>query len=439
MANYLRKKAKLDGLVTEQIEAARADPELEGRGDVLAMLVLARDESGTGLTDAELLAELNTLLVAGHETTAAAIAWGAELLAHHPDVAAEAATGDADYVEALAKEVLRIRSPLPLGGARQMVAEFTIGPHTIPAGVPILVDSWGVHRDPEVYADPEAFRPTRFLDSPPESYAFLAFGGGDIGAWGPPLAARDKGCADADRRPLRAAPGPPRTGRPRAACDRAGARGWWSGHRQPSPQPVAHELARGVAGKPVDPHHRLWHLIARQPLAAEGQQLVVGHRPPLHDVGGHRLTPLGSGSPATAGVGDVGVGGPAPPPPHGGHVLASGDDESLIRPSTVNAPVAVKDAHVAGVQPAVAGAPPRATIGPRTRIWPPATRWPARRPEPAARGAPTGAGHRDLRAGLGHAVGRRARTDPRARAPSPAGHPAQTLPPGRTPSGRAPR
>ena len=124
------------------------------------------------------MAELNTLLVAGHETTAAAIAWGAELLAHHPDVAAEAATGDAGYVDALAKEVLRIRSPLPLGGTRCLAGEFIIGPHTIPAGVPILVDSWGVHHDPELYPDPAAFRPTRFLEAPPDSYAFLAFGGG---------------------------------------------------------------------------------------------------------------------------------------------------------------------------------------------------------------------------------------------------------------------
>ena len=179
MAAYLRKKAVLDQLVTEQIAAARADPELEGRRDILAMLVLARDESGHGLTDAELVAELNTLLVAGHETAAAAIAWGAELLAHHPDVAAEAVAGDADYVDALAKEVLRIRSPLPLGGARRMVEGSRCGPAHPSRRGPVLVDLlWGVHNDPALYPDPAAFRPTRFLDSPPDSYAFLAFGGG---------------------------------------------------------------------------------------------------------------------------------------------------------------------------------------------------------------------------------------------------------------------
>ena len=121
MANYMRKKAKLDAIVTAEVTAARADPGLAERDDILALLVQARDDSGAGLTDAELLAELNTLLVAGHETTATAIAWGADLLAHHPDVAAEhARAGGEAYVDALVKEVLRSRPPLPMAAARQM-------------------------------------------------------------------------------------------------------------------------------------------------------------------------------------------------------------------------------------------------------------------------------------------------------------------------------
>ena len=83
---YWRKRDQLDGMLDEQIAATRADPQLEERTDILSMMVRARDEDGAALTDTDLRHELNTLISAGHETTATAIAWGAELLAHNPDV-----------------------------------------------------------------------------------------------------------------------------------------------------------------------------------------------------------------------------------------------------------------------------------------------------------------------------------------------------------------
>jgi cytochrome P450 len=173
-----RLKDELDALLFEHIAATRADTLLPEREDILAMMVSVRDEDGGGLTDEQLRDELITLITAGHETTATAIAWGVELLVHSPAVMRKARKGDDAYLEALAKEILRIRSPVPIGGARHMLEPFAIGEWMIPPNVVILVDAHGVHHDPETYPEPHVFRPERFLEEPPDSYSFLPFGGG---------------------------------------------------------------------------------------------------------------------------------------------------------------------------------------------------------------------------------------------------------------------
>jgi cytochrome P450 family 135 len=173
-----RRKDELDALLFAHIASTRCDPRLSEREDILAMLVLARDEEGAGLSDEELRDELITLITAGHETTATAIAWGAELLAHNPAVQQAAREGDDAYMDALVKEVLRIRSPIPVGGARHVLEPFAIGPWTIPPDVTVLVDAYGVHHDPDSYPRPDEFRPQRFLEAPADGYAFLPFGGG---------------------------------------------------------------------------------------------------------------------------------------------------------------------------------------------------------------------------------------------------------------------
>jgi cytochrome P450 len=173
-----RLKDELDALLFEHITATRADPLLGEREDILAMMVGARDEAGDGLSDEQLRDELITLIAAGHETTATATAWGAELLVHNPAVMARAREGDDAYLEALVKEILRIRSPIPITSARHMLEPFTIGPWTIPPEVTVLVDAYGVHHDPRVYPEPHAFRPERFLGDAPDGYSFLPFGGG---------------------------------------------------------------------------------------------------------------------------------------------------------------------------------------------------------------------------------------------------------------------
>jgi cytochrome P450 len=179
---WWRHHDRLLALLDEQIASTRSDPRLSDREDILAMLINVRDEEGRALTDDDLRNDLLTLIAAGHETTAAAIAWGAALLAQDAAVreraSAAAREGDDAYLNALVKEVLRIRPPTPVAAGRVLEEPFPIGPHLVPAGTPILIDAWGVHHDPALHPDPETFWPERFLDEAPEPYTWLPFGGG---------------------------------------------------------------------------------------------------------------------------------------------------------------------------------------------------------------------------------------------------------------------
>jgi cytochrome P450 len=179
---WWRHRDRLFAMFEEQIAATRSDPRLAEREDILAMLVQARDEQGGALSDAALSDDLITLIGAGHETTAAAIAWGAVLLAHDPVVRARAEVaareGDDAYLVALVREVLRLRSPIPVAAGRRLREPFEIGPHVVPAGTMILIDAWGIHHDPAIHSDPDVFRPERFLGASPEAYTWLPFGGG---------------------------------------------------------------------------------------------------------------------------------------------------------------------------------------------------------------------------------------------------------------------
>lgn len=182
---WWRIRDRLIELLDAHIAATRSDPRLAEREDVLAMLVQARDEDGGALSTEDLHDDLITLIGAGHETTAAAIAWAAVLLAHDPAAlrraVAAARSGDdgGGYLGAVVKEVLRIRPPLPVAAGRRLAYPLAIGSHRVPAGTPVLIDAWGVHHDPERYPEPERFRPERFLDGGgPAPYSWLPFGGG---------------------------------------------------------------------------------------------------------------------------------------------------------------------------------------------------------------------------------------------------------------------
>ena len=168
--------------IDEEIVLRRADPGLEDRDDILSMLLQARDPEGAPMSDQELRDELMTLLVAGHETTATSLAWTLERVVRHPEVLArleeEATTGgDGAYADAVAHEALRLRPVLPLV-VRKLTEPLEIAGYELPAGATVAPCIYLVHRRPDVYPDPHAFRPERFLDEPPGTYTWIPFGGG---------------------------------------------------------------------------------------------------------------------------------------------------------------------------------------------------------------------------------------------------------------------
>jgi cytochrome P450 len=147
------------------------------------MLLEARHEDGTPMSAQELRDELMTALVAGHETTASELGWAFERLARAPRVLArlgEELDGDEgeEYLTATIHEVLRRKPVLPNAEPRLTKQPVTIGGFRYPAGVALLACAYLVHHDPEIYPEPYAFRPERFLDSSPGTYTWIPFGGG---------------------------------------------------------------------------------------------------------------------------------------------------------------------------------------------------------------------------------------------------------------------
>ena len=173
--------ARVDELVLAEIARHRADDDLEARDDVLSLLLQARHEDGSGMSDAELRDELMTLLVAGHETTATSLAWALERLTRNPEAlertVAEAEDGGGPYTDAVIQETLRLRPVIPVV-ARHVKQPFELGDHLIPVGATITPSILLMHRRPDVYPDPSAFRPERFLERPPGTYTWIPFGGG---------------------------------------------------------------------------------------------------------------------------------------------------------------------------------------------------------------------------------------------------------------------
>jgi cytochrome P450 len=170
-------RAAVDVLVYEEIARRRGDPALADRDDVLSLLLQARDEDGEPMTDREVRDELMTLLVAGHETTATALAWALEQLARHPEALDRLASGDDAYADAVVQETLRLR-PVIVLVVRRLKAPFELGDRVLPAGVGVAPCIYLMHRRPDLYPDPESFRPERFLDNPPGTYTWIPFGGG---------------------------------------------------------------------------------------------------------------------------------------------------------------------------------------------------------------------------------------------------------------------
>ncbi len=169
------------GLIDER--RAQADTDSGERDDVLTMLLQARHDDDSPMSDQEIRDELMTALVAGHETTASQLAWAFERLSREPAIVARlqseiAGGGNDEYLSATIHEILRLRPVLPNAEPRLTKREVKIGGYEYPRGVALLASAYLVHHDSEIYPDPHVFRPERFVGTNPGTYTWIPFGGG---------------------------------------------------------------------------------------------------------------------------------------------------------------------------------------------------------------------------------------------------------------------
>jgi cytochrome P450 family 135 len=159
----------------------RLRPDLEERDDILSMLMTAEFEDGTAMDDKELRDQLMTLLLAGHETTATALAWTFDLLLRHPTELGRLhdslERGEEAYLKATIAESLRLRPVIPLAG-RRLAEPIVTDSLDLPVGTDVSAAIWLTHTRADLYPEPYAFRPERFLDAAPETYAWIPYGGG---------------------------------------------------------------------------------------------------------------------------------------------------------------------------------------------------------------------------------------------------------------------
>jgi cytochrome P450 len=181
LKGFLDLRNRIDELIFGLVDERRAAH--EGRDDVLSILLDARHEDGSPMSDQEVRDELMTLLVAGHETTATSLAWAFERLVRAPEalrtLVAEIDSEDGDaYLIATVQETLRSRPVLPNTQPRFAVKPIEVGGWHYGPGVVLVANGYLLHHDPDIYPDPYTFRPERFVDSPPGTYTWIPFGGG---------------------------------------------------------------------------------------------------------------------------------------------------------------------------------------------------------------------------------------------------------------------
>ncbi|MCB0870849.1 MAG: cytochrome P450 [Solirubrobacterales bacterium] len=173
--------APIDQGLYELIAERRQATDLESRSDILSMLLLAEDEDGKPMTDVEIRDELVTLIVAGHETTATALAWAMERLVRVPGGAErlhdEAVSGEGDYSRWVAQEALRLRPVLDFV-LRRVMEPIEIGGFQFDEGDVLAPSIYLVHRREDIYPDPLAFKPERWDGVKPGTYTWFPFGGG---------------------------------------------------------------------------------------------------------------------------------------------------------------------------------------------------------------------------------------------------------------------
>ena len=175
-------RREYDAIVGRLIAAARRDPRLDDRNDVLALMLQSRYDDGAGMSRDEIADQLLTLLTAGHETTATTLAWAVERLQRHPAVlrrlAEEADAGGSDLREATILEVQRVRPVIDRTARQVRAPSMRLGRWTLPEGQIVLVSIYLIHSNEALFPHARSFDPDRFAGSRPDTHQWIPFGGG---------------------------------------------------------------------------------------------------------------------------------------------------------------------------------------------------------------------------------------------------------------------
>ena len=180
-AKVQRYRSRYNEIIAGLVSEARDDPAIDERNDVLALMLSARYEDGSAISDGHIADELLTLLAAGHETTATTLAWAVERLRRHPRVlsrlTAEVDAGGSDLLQATIWEVQRTR-PVVEATGRITRERMRLGDWVIPKKHTVIVSITMSHASAQNFTNPEDFNPDRFLGANPDTHTWIPFGGG---------------------------------------------------------------------------------------------------------------------------------------------------------------------------------------------------------------------------------------------------------------------
>jgi cytochrome P450 len=175
-------RRRYEVILDKLIEDERADPNFNQRTDVLSLMLRSTYEDGSTMSRNDIGDELLALLAAGHETTAATLAWAFERLSRHPEVLAglveEAETDENELRQAAILEVQRARTVIDFAGRHVYAPVFQLGEWVIPRGYSIVVSIAQIHSNPDIFPNPERFDPQRYIGAKPSNFAWIPFGGG---------------------------------------------------------------------------------------------------------------------------------------------------------------------------------------------------------------------------------------------------------------------
>jgi cytochrome P450 family 138 len=179
---FNRYRREYDGVVNQLIDKAVADPGLESRDDMLALMLRSRYEDGSLMSRAEIADELITMLAAGHETTATSLAWAVERLQRHPQfldrLVADLDAGSEELLNATIFETLRTRPVIDTTFRQVKAPTLQIGSWTVPEGQTIVASIGLLHADESVFPDARRFDPDRFMSRRPDPAEWIPYGGG---------------------------------------------------------------------------------------------------------------------------------------------------------------------------------------------------------------------------------------------------------------------